>query len=269
MDKTQQNRIQATETAPFYDLFWDQFKARLTYAEVFRIHFIIDNIREFIPRTDLKILDLGCGRGWMAPFLSQFGKVTGIDFSPAGIKLGQEIYGRYGNFILADPQSPRLGLPATTSFDLVVCSEVIEHVPNPEDLLKQIKAFLLPEGWCIATTPNGRVWPQYKAGVQLISRIFKNNHGFQPVENWITPEKMVRLFQKLNFSIIRHEGQTLYRFGTPPLMSVGWLEAQFVDNVLRKFNLHHRYAKAILPAALYQIIIAKKSENRDSGYGYC
>ena len=89
MNNAEQNRIKATETAHFYELLWAKFKTRLTYAEVFRTHFIVDNIREFIQRPNLKILDLGCGRGWMAPFLSSLGSVTGIDFSPSGIQFAQ------------------------------------------------------------------------------------------------------------------------------------------------------------------------------------
>ena len=260
MDNAQQNRDKAAETAGFYDRFWLKVKAKPTYYEVFRINFIVDNIREFISGSKLKILDLGCGRGWMAPFLSPFGSVTGVDFSPVGIQIAKDNYGQYGDFILADPHSPHLGLPASASFDLVLCSEVIEHVIDQQALLKQITEFLTPEGWCVLTTPNGRVWPQYKSIVQSINRILRRKDGFQPIENWIIPEELIMLFQKLNFFVLRHEGQTLYRFGIPPLTLAGRLEAQLVDTFLRKLNLHHFYAQAILPIALYQIIIAQKQQ---------
>jgi 2-polyprenyl-3-methyl-5-hydroxy-6-metoxy-1,4-benzoquinol methylase len=54
--------------------------------------------------------------------------------------------------VLAEPQAGDLGL-SSDGFDVVVCSEVIEHVPEPVALLKGIACLLEPDGWLVLTTP--------------------------------------------------------------------------------------------------------------------
>lgn len=259
MDNAKKNEMNAVETAQFYEHRWAKAKHRLIYPERFRIDFIRDHIRGFIGRSDIAILDFGCGRGWMAQFLSAFGSVTGIDFSASSIKFAQENYGQYGQFVLADPKLPQLGLSGSGAFDLVVCSEVIEHVPDHLALLRQINELLKPGGWFILTTPNGHIWPQYKAANLFMNRILKLPLSFQPVENWVSPDQLIGFFQKLNFQVHCHEGQTFYRFGISPLMPLGWVEWQIVDVFLRALGLHHRYARRILPVALYQLVVAQKA----------
>jgi len=56
------------------------------------------------------------------------------------------------NVILED--MTRTTLPPN-SFDAVVCVEVIEHVPNDEDFVKNIAMVIKPGGWAYFTTPNG------------------------------------------------------------------------------------------------------------------
>lgn len=41
-------------------------------------------------------------------------------------------------------------------FDIVLCTEVIEHVAHPDELIRHLKGFLNPGGHLVLTTPNGR-----------------------------------------------------------------------------------------------------------------
>jgi len=84
------NPTSAARSAGFYDDFWLNFSRQPASDELTRALFIRDSIAELVAKTGLEILDLGCGRGWMAPFLSPFGSVTGVDFSPVGIEFAQE-----------------------------------------------------------------------------------------------------------------------------------------------------------------------------------
>jgi len=74
-----------------------------------------------------KIVDIGCNEGMAfrdAPFASQ---VTGVDIDNWNPK-------NYGRFVQSDASS----LPFTDKeFDCAVCSEILEHVPDPVKVLKE------------------------------------------------------------------------------------------------------------------------------------
>jgi hypothetical protein len=92
-----------------------------------------------------RILDAGCGSGTMLKFLK--GKnVVGIDIGKNFLTFCCRNYG--GDFICADIQN----LPfKEKSFDTIICSEVLEHVENPE---KALRDFNRVGENVILTTPN-------------------------------------------------------------------------------------------------------------------
>lgn len=241
------NRKSAVLNTSYYDRLWPELGRKLHYTEVNRARFISESIAEFVGRSGLAILDFGCGRGWMSLFLSPFGTVTGVDFSPVGIEFAREHYGEHAEFVLADTASPTLGLPADGRFDVVVCSEVIEHVPDHLALLDQISGFLRPGGWCMLTTPNGNVWPQFSCDKRFIS-------GLQPVEHWLTTEQIKALFGDAGYRIVRHEGRALYDFRKGP---VGWLQFRFVEKLFEAFGMGDTLGRLVLPTALYQVVAAR------------
>lgn len=248
MFDSQRNRATGTQSVVYYDRLWSTLSTKLNYLEINRVRFVVESIRELVGCTGLQILDLGCGRGWMAPYLSPLGSVTGVDFSLFGIQFAREKYGEHANFLQADADSPTLGLPAGSQFDVVVSSEVIEHVPEQLALLRQIAGFLRPGGWCILTTPNGNVWTQFSSDP-------KNRAHLQPVENWVTPEQVAALFRATGFRIVRHEGQPAYEFRSG---LSGLLQRHRVRVLFRKLGLYHVYGRLVLPIALYQVVAAHK-----------
>ncbi|HEV8638927.1 MAG TPA: class I SAM-dependent methyltransferase, partial [Chloroflexota bacterium] len=101
-----------------------------------------------------RVLDLGCGTGYGAFFLASHGarRVSAVDLGAEGLAYGATVY-RHPR--LAYAQADASSLPfASASFDFVFSSQVIEHVPSPEQFLREIKRVLSPEGCCLITTPN-------------------------------------------------------------------------------------------------------------------
>ncbi|HEX6044882.1 MAG TPA: methyltransferase domain-containing protein [Pyrinomonadaceae bacterium] len=95
------------------------------------------------------ICDLGCGNGHIAGRLASLGyEVTGIDASRSGIDIAQRAYPNV-NFIEAFIQNA-IG---SEQFDLVLSSDVIEHLYRPSDLLEAAFTLLKPHGHVLIGTP--------------------------------------------------------------------------------------------------------------------
>ena len=99
------------------------------------------------------VCDLGCGNGYLAGRLAANGyDVTGVDASPSGIEIAGRHYPAV-NFICAliDPSLPQA--VGGAKFDLVISSDVIEHLYRPADLLEAASGLLGPQGHMLLGTP--------------------------------------------------------------------------------------------------------------------
>jgi methionine biosynthesis protein MetW len=99
--------------------------------------------------SSLKILDVGCGNGWQASFFLKGNEVFGLDISESNVSQA------CSRGIIARKHDIETPFPFQVgSFDLVVCSEVLEHLFNPENILKEIVRVLKPGGAVIISVPN-------------------------------------------------------------------------------------------------------------------
>ena len=95
------------------------------------------------------ICDLGCGNGHITGRLAKQGfKVTGVDASPSGIALARRAYPNVEFVEALIDRDLKLG-----QFDLVVSSDVIEHMYRPSDLLDAARGILKPGGHILLGTP--------------------------------------------------------------------------------------------------------------------
>jgi 2-polyprenyl-3-methyl-5-hydroxy-6-metoxy-1,4-benzoquinol methylase len=106
-------------------------------------------------RPPARVLDLGCGDGYVAGQLRDAGhQVVGVDLAPAA-----GVEARVDRFIAADLDA---GLPPAVAeagpFDVVVAADVIEHVRRPDALLDDLHGVLAPGGVVVASIPNFAHW---------------------------------------------------------------------------------------------------------------
>src|SRR6185369_5842127 len=88
------------------------------------------------------ICDLGCGNGHITGRLAALGyEVTGVDASSSGIGIARRAYPNVEFVEALIDRDLRLG-----QFDLVVSSDVIEHMYRPSDLLEATVAQLKAGG---------------------------------------------------------------------------------------------------------------------------
>ena len=113
-------------------------------------------VREFIiskvGKNVNSILDVGCGRAWVADhFLRKGVKVYSLDISITNPAKAVKLYPSENHSgIVAD--SFRLPF-ADNSFDCVIASEIIEHVINPAEFIKELFRVVKKGGELIITTP--------------------------------------------------------------------------------------------------------------------
>ena len=100
------------------------------------------------------VLDLGCGNGSLSHELSKLGfKVYGLDRSDSGIQIAREAFPEV-QFSLGDVEEELSPQPFhAESFDVVVSTEVVEHLYRPRRLIKNAFGLLKPSGHFIVSTP--------------------------------------------------------------------------------------------------------------------
>ncbi len=116
-----------------------------------RLEFVAGIVADFQPQ---RVLDVGCGTGanLTAPLAQRFPATNfiGIDSDPASIG-----YANRENSASNAQYFVETTFDDTGTFDLVIASEVIEHVEDPDAFLNSLRAFLAPDGKLVLTLPNG------------------------------------------------------------------------------------------------------------------
>ena len=97
------------------------------------------NAKRFLPKLDGDILDIGSGKQPFKPYLSHSGRYETLEIGPNSHPS-----------LIGDIQN--LGV-ASQSFDAVICTEVLEHIANPQQALENISRVLRPGGKLYMTVP--------------------------------------------------------------------------------------------------------------------
>ena len=103
--------------------------------------------------TGMRVLDVGCGNGFACgEFLRLQCEVVGVDLSLEGIEIARKAYpaGRFEILPADDQLVANLG---EAPFDLVVSTEVVEHLYDPRAYARGCFRALKPGGRFICTTP--------------------------------------------------------------------------------------------------------------------
>ncbi len=138
-------------------------------------------------RGSFEICELGCGTGWLSRELTALGRVTGVDADGERIGRARKQYPDV-TFEVADlmawvPRQP---------FDLVVSSEVLEHLTEKSRYIDTLKGITKPGGWVLITTPNQKLKPYWDAA----------DMGEGLYEDWLTPKALRTLLA--DFEVVRH-----------------------------------------------------------------
>jgi 2-polyprenyl-3-methyl-5-hydroxy-6-metoxy-1,4-benzoquinol methylase len=127
-----------------------------------------------LPEKKGRFLDVGCGPGFMVDLWErqQLGSALGIEPSPSGDfgrdKLHRTIRAQH----LEEDQRSEC-----EPFDIVLCTEVLEHVPDPVSFLRALSKKVAPQGTLVFSTPNtGPISPDGPTAINLMEALSPGFH---------------------------------------------------------------------------------------------
>lgn len=110
-------------------------------------------IRMISPTDGKKILELGCGVGGNAPLISECEEYVGTELSEVALAQARQTFGNKPNFkfIVMDAMDLKFD---DNYFDIIIATEVIEHLPNAQKMVRESFRVLKPGGKLLISSPN-------------------------------------------------------------------------------------------------------------------
>lgn len=112
--------------------------------------------KDFVKGNNNKILDVGCGVGYLSDVL--FGKYSlyiGTDLLKQNVSIANDIYANKSTVFTTEDIFSNTGKNVRENyFDYVIMLELIEHVDNPGEYVRQSMRLLKTNGFLIMSTPN-------------------------------------------------------------------------------------------------------------------
>lgn len=123
-----------------------------------------------VSQTD-SVIDVGCGEGYMLSLLPKAKKIVGLDISRVALNRAKKYLQdrKEIELVLGDAKSLRF---EDNSFDIAICSETLEHVPNPRALIKELHRILKQNGNLVVSIPDESRIKQ----IMRIIKFFKLDH---------------------------------------------------------------------------------------------
>ncbi len=167
-------------------------------------------IEEHAPLAGKKVLDVGCGGGILSEGMALRGaQVTGLDLGQANLDtanlhaLESGVQVDYQcvpveDFADAHPES----------FDIVTCLEMLEHVPNPESIVRACAKLVKPGGKVFFSTINRNPKSYLMAviGAEYILKLVPT--GTHDYEKFIKPAELARWCRPVGLTQIHMTGMT-------------------------------------------------------------
>jgi 2-polyprenyl-3-methyl-5-hydroxy-6-metoxy-1,4-benzoquinol methylase len=176
--------------------------------------YLLPTILRLCPKLgpEIRLLDVGCGNGAMAAEFLRYGcSVVGIDPSEQGVRVARKTFPS-GRFEVLSGDENILQNLGTSPFDLVISTEVIEHLYDPRSFIRGCFQATRAGGRFICSTP----YHGYLKNL-CISVFGKWDGHFNPlwdgghIKLW-SPQTLSKLLTETGFKNLRFEGVGRFPF---------------------------------------------------------
>jgi 2-polyprenyl-3-methyl-5-hydroxy-6-metoxy-1,4-benzoquinol methylase len=163
-----------------------------------------EDLIPFIPDNYIRVLEIGCGEGKFWNLLKPEGiEIWGIEPNPSAAQKART----RAHQILESTFDQCLDKLPDDYFDLVICNDVIEHMPDHDWFFEQIKTKMTADAKLIGSMPNVRYYQT------LRSLIFKKDWPYEDAGvldrthlRFFTARSMQRTFREHQFNIEKFAG---------------------------------------------------------------
>ena len=228
------------------------------------------------PGPQHTVLDIGCGAGYFLMMIREryakcgfAPKLVGIDISDAQLSYTVQRMTKEGvDAVVVHGNGEYLPF-ADEAFDLITCSEVIEHVRNPHRALRDMRRILKPEGLLLLSTPSMTAQNLWGKILSPFAFIAKNLTGYKSkpkslLEGYEVPwyaHEFREAIRGANFDILDFE----YNASIPHPWYSRFLPKYCVRPVVWGFSIADRFFKPVLkPLALHFVVRARKAHREQA-----
>jgi len=157
-----------------------------------------------------QVLDIGCGGGILSEAMARRGAVvTGIDMGAAPLAVAKLHLLESGlNVNYEQASAEDFALLHAHSFDVVTCLEMLEHVPQPELVIKACKQLLKPGGHLFISTinRNAKAWLLAVVGAEYVLRMLPR--GTHDYRKFIKPSELLQWARQQDMELGELAGMT-------------------------------------------------------------
>ena len=154
---------------------------------------------QFLAPPGLRVLEVGCGQGDLLAALRPSVGV-GVDFSGEMLKRASKRYPSL-HFAQADAHE----LPLDETFDVIILSDLVNDLWDVQAVFERLATLAHPQTRLILNTYS-RVW---QVPLTLSQKLGLSKPNLD--QNWLTVEDITNLLKLVDFEVIKHTQEILFR----------------------------------------------------------
>jgi SAM-dependent methyltransferase len=230
--------MSSRDQATFFDqdehYLVDKPDARLARIQAF----LRKAVEQYLPSRG-RVLDVGCGNGVALQALEGWTHKAGVDVSEQLLKLARQ---KGIDAHTCDVDTGAMPF-ADASFDLVVSTDVIEHVLHTDHLLNEINRVLRPDGLYVAVIPNVNQPISFIMQFILDLTPMYAARDRCPHYRDFSARLFGKILRKHGFDVLRREGSFIFPFeGHPVSVAIAKLIPRWGAQVLFACRRRERVA---------------------------
>mgnify|MGYP001464283771 FL=1 len=196
------NKKELNQESHFDEFAYDWWNKSGHYKLLHRLNPI--RLKYILSRCNLngkKVLDIGCGGGILSEELCKHGaKVTGIDSSSKSISIAKQ-HAKQNNYDIKYINKSIFEITDLDIYDFVICFEMIEHISEPNDLIKKIKEHSSKKSGLFLSTINRNLKSFVLAKIMaeyILNYVPKGTHQYA---KFITPYELTKMLEKNSYKL--------------------------------------------------------------------